>query len=545
MILGLYFKSFKGIIFVQSQIIINEKRKGGIIMQDKKSIRIFDTTLRDGEQAPGCSMNLQEKLEVAIALEAMKVDVIEAGFAIASQGDFQSVSEVSRIIKNARVASLSRATTGDIDRAWEAVKNAVSPVIHTFIATSPIHMDYKLRMTPDQVLERATSMVKYAKSFCPEVEFSAEDASRSDKDFLCKIFSAVIAAGATTINVPDTVGYSSPLEMASLIEYIMKNTSGIEKAIISVHCHNDLGMAVANSLASVKAGATQIECTINGLGERAGNAALEEVVMALKTRTDYFGCDTNIDTKKIFRASRLVSAVTGTTIQINKAVVGQNAFAHESGIHQHGVMANPLTYEIMTPEEVGIPTKQMVLGKHSGRHAFDDRLKNLGFAGSAEERDLLFSKFKELADRKKIVHDKDIEVLMGVQRKEEEINGLYKLDRFVVNTGNTITATASVRLDKQGVLAEQVAVGDGPVYAMFTAINKIAGVKPTLDDYSIQAVTEGQDAQGEVRVRIRNGSEFYKGRAVSTDILESSAKAYINAINQLVDDLSKTADEKK
>lgn len=509
-------------------------------MQEKKtSIRIFDTTLRDGEQAPGCSMNLQEKLEVALALESLQVDVIEAGFAIASLGDFQSVQEIARIIKNTRVASLARATTGDIDRAWEAVKAAASPMIHTFIATSPIHMEYKLRMSPEQVFERSVQMVKLAKSYCSDVEFSAEDATRSDRDFLCRILSAVIAAGATTINIPDTVGYSSPFEMAALIEYVMKNTNGIEKAIVSVHCHNDLGMAVANSLASVKAGARQVECTINGLGERAGNAALEEVVMALKTRKDYFGCESNIDTKRIYRTSKLVSAVTGTTIQINKSIVGQNAFAHEAGIHQHGVMANPLTYEIMTPDEIGIPTKQMVLGKHSGRHAFEDRLKDLGFAGSEEERDLIFNKFKDLADRKKIVHDKDIEVLMGIHRKEEEIHGIYKLDRFVVNTGNTITATASVRLDKQGVLLEQVAAADGPIYAMFTAINKIVGVKPILDDYAIQAVTEGQDAQGEVRIRLRCGSEFYKGRAVSTDILESSALAYISAINQLIDDISK------
>jgi 2-isopropylmalate synthase len=487
-------------------------------------------------------MNLQEKLEVALALESLQVDVIEAGFAIASLGDFESVNEVSKIIRNARVASLARATPGDIDRAWEAVKVAVSPVIHTFIATSPIHMEYKLRMTPDQVLERSIQMVKRASSYCPEIEFSAEDASRSDRDFLCRVFSAVIAAGATTINIPDTVGYSSPFEMSSLVEYIIKNTKGIEKAIISVHCHNDLGMAVANSLASVKAGANQVECTINGLGERAGNAALEEVVMSLKTRKDYFGCDTRIDTKRIYRTSKLVSAVTGTTLQINKSIVGQNAFAHESGIHQHGVMTNPLTYEIMTPEDIGIPTKQMVLGKHSGRHAFEDRLKDLGFAGSEEERNIIFNKFKDLADRKKIVHDKDIEVLMGIHRKEEEIKGLYKLDRFVVNTGNTITATASVRLDKQGVMMEQVAAADGPIFAMFTAINKIVGVKPVLDDYAIQAVTEGQDAQGEVRVRLRNGSDFYKGRAVSTDILESSALAYISAINQMIDDLGRQED---
>ncbi|MHB1484598.1 MAG: 2-isopropylmalate synthase [Saccharofermentanales bacterium] len=506
---------------------------------NKTFIKIFDTTLRDGEQAPGCSMNLQEKLEVALALEAMNVDTVEAGFAIASPGDFQSVNEIAKLLKKTKVASLARATTGDIDRAWEALKVAASPIIHTFIATSPIHMEYKLRMTGDQVLERAIQMVKYAKAYCPDVEFSAEDASRSDRKFLCRVLTGVIAAGATTINIPDTVGYSSPLEMADLIGYIINNTDGIEKSVISVHCHNDLGMAVANSLASVKAGARQVECTINGLGERAGNAALEEVVMALKTRGDYFGCDTKIDTKRIYRSSRLVSAVTGTTVQINKAIVGQNAFAHESGIHQHGMMANPLTYEIMTPEDLGIPTKQMILGKHSGRHAFDERLNDLGFNGTQEERDNLFSKFKELADRKKIVHDKDIEVLMGIHLNEEEINGVYKLDRFVVNAGNTITPIASVRLDKQGVLLEQVAAGDGPIYAMFTAINKIIGFKPVLDDYAIQAVTEGQDAQGEVRIRLRYGSEIYKGRAVSTDILESSALAYINAVNQMVDDISK------
>ncbi|MHB8963416.1 MAG: 2-isopropylmalate synthase [Saccharofermentanales bacterium] len=509
-------------------------------MQENTNIRIFDTTLRDGEQAPGCSMNLQEKLEVALALESLRVDVIEAGFAIASQGDFESVNEVARIIRNTRVASLSRATTGDIDRAWEAVRIAASPVIHTFIATSPIHMEYKLKMAPDFVLDRAYDMVRYARTFCPEVEFSAEDASRSDRDFLCKVFARVIEAGATTINIPDTVGYSSPFEMADLVRYIIANTKGIEKAIVSVHCHNDLGMAVANSLASIQSGARQIECTINGLGERAGNAALEEIVMALKTKKEVFGTETNIDTRQIYRASRLVSAVTGTKLQINKAVVGQNAFAHESGIHQHGVMANPLTYEIMTPQDIGIPAKQMVLGKHSGRHAFDARLKELGFDGTKEERDAIFIKFKELADRKKIVHDKDIEALIGISKIEEELPGIYKMDRFVVNTGNTITATASVRLlDRQGLLIEQVAAADGPIFALFTAINKIVGLKPVLDDYSIQAVTEGQDALGEVRIRIRYGSEFYKGRAVSTDILESSALAYLNAVNQLVADTEK------
>ncbi len=506
-------------------------------MKESGIVRIFDTTLRDGEQAPGCSMNLQEKLEVAQALELLRVDIIEAGFAIASEGDFESVNEVAKLIRECRVASLARATRGDIERAWEAVRPAVQPVIHTFLATSPIHMQYKLKMKPEDVLERTYEMVKFARSLCPEVEFSAEDASRSDPDFLCKVFGRAIEAGAGTINIPDTVGYSTPFEMAEIVRYVMQNTPGIEKTIVSVHCHNDLGMAVANSLAAVRAGANQVECTINGLGERAGNAALEEIVMSLKTRKEYFEKDTRIDTRQIYRASRLVSAVTGTKVQINKSVVGQNAFAHEAGIHQHGVMANPLTYEIMTPEDIGIPSKQMVLGKHSGRHAFDARLRELGFVGSKEESDAIFIKFKELADRKKIVHDKDIEALIGIYRIEEDIPGIYKLDRFVVNTGNTITATASVRLEKQGTMIEQVAAGDGPVYAMFTAVNKIAGVRPVLDDYSIQAVTEGQDAQGEVRVRIRYGSEIYKGRAISTDILQSSVQAYLNAVNQLADDL--------
>lgn len=503
-----------------------------------EKVKIFDTTLRDGEQAPGCSMNLREKLEVATALESLNVDVMEAGFAIASPGDFKAVNEIAKIIKNSSVASLSRARKADIERAWEAVKPAQSPVIHTFIATSPIHMEYKLKMKPDDVLEQAGQMVKYAASFCPNVEFSAEDASRSDKDFLCDVFSRVIKEGATTINIPDTVGYSTPFEMAELVEYVIKNTKGIEKAVVAVHCHNDLGMASANSLASIRAGARQVECTINGLGERAGNAALEEIVMAIKTRSEMFGCHTDINTKEIYRTSKLVSAVTGTKVQINKAIVGQNAFAHEAGIHQHGMMANPLTYEIMTPSEIGVPSKQMVLGKHSGRHAFEERIKRLGFTGGSKELDELFARFKELADHKKIVHDKDIEVLMGIYKEEEVIHGKYKLDRFVVNTGNTISPTASVRLLKEGAAIEKVASADGPVYAMFKAINKIANVSPVLLDYSIQAVTEGEDAQGEVRVKIRDGGEVYKGRGVSTDILESSAVAYVNAVNRLLQNKS-------
>ena len=502
--------------------------------EDKRIIRIFDTTLRDGEQAPGCSMNHQEKLEVALALEALRVDVIEAGFAIASPGDFESVKQIARQVREVRIASLARTVPADIERAWEALRGAQAPVIHTFIATSPIHMEYKLKMQPDKVLERAREMVALARSLCPEVEFSAEDASRSDWDFLCKVYGAVIAAGATTINIPDTVGYASPEEFGAMVAYVMKNTPGIEKAIVSVHCHNDLGLAVANSLAAVRAGASQVECTINGLGERAGNASLEEVAMALKTRTDYFGCDTRLDTKRIYRTSRLVSAVTGVPVQINKAVVGQNAFAHEAGIHQHGVMANALTYEIMSPESIGVPRKNMVLGKHSGRHAFEQRVRDMGFSTTREEIEILFAKFKDLADRKRTVTDRDLEALMGVSIAVDG-PGMYKLDRFVINSGNTITATATVRLLKEGVPVEMVATGDGPVDAMFTAINKIVGVKFVLTDYNLRAVTEGNDAQGEALIKIRREDEMFNGRGISTDVLEATANAYVNAINHMLE----------
>ncbi len=510
------------------------KGKEAMTKDDKRIIRIFDTTLRDGEQAPGCSMNHQEKLEVALALEALRVDTIEAGFAIASPGDFESVRQIAKQVRDVRIASLARAVPADIQRAWEALRGAQAPVIHVFLATSPIHMEYKLKMTADQVFERAREMVALAASLAPEVEFSAEDASRSDWDFLCKVYGAVLAAGAATINIPDTVGYASPEEFGAMVAYVMKNTPGIEKAVVSVHCHNDLGLAVANSLAAVRAGASQIECTINGLGERAGNASLEEVAMALKTRTEYFGCDTNLDTRRIYRTSRLVSAVTGAPVQINKAVVGQNAFAHEAGIHQHGVMANALTYEIMSPESIGVPRKNMVLGKHSGRHAFEQRIQDMGFQTTREELDVLFARFKELADRKRTVTDRDIEALMGVGVAEDK-PGLYKLERFVINSGNTITATATVRLLREGVPVEQVATGDGPVDAMFTAINRIVGVKFTLTDYTLRAVTEATDAQGEATVKIRRDAGIFNGRGISTDVLEATAKAYVNAINHMLE----------
>ncbi len=494
------------------------------------TIKIFDTTLRDGEQSPGCSMNLQEKIEVARQLEKLGVDVIEAGFAIASPGDFQSVKTIAETVKNARVASLSRALKKDIDRAYEAVKGAVSPRIHTFIATSPIHMEYKLKMKPDDVLAQAAEMVKYAKSLCFDVEFSAEDASRSDPEFLYRVFEAVIAAGATCINVPDTVGYSMPEEFGALVKGVKENVRGIEKVDLSVHCHNDLGLAVANSLAAISAGATQAECTINGIGERAGNAALEEIVMAIATRQDFYGFTTNINTKQIYNASRLISAITGVPVQPNKAIVGKNAFAHEAGIHQHGVLANKKTYEIMTPESIGLPENAIVLGKHSGKHAFCERLKDLGYMVDEQRIDESFERFKELADRKKDVSDLDLRALVELDQFEIPVD--YEFDSFVINSGNKMTATAVVKLIHDGQTVEEAATGDGPVDAAFNAIERCIGESFTLEDYIVRSVTGGKDAQGEVVVKLSKDDKNVKGRGLSTDIVEASVKAYIDAINR-------------
>ena len=498
-------------------------------------VYIFDTTLRDGEQSPGCSMNFQEKIEVAKQLERLKVDVIEAGFAIASPGDFQSVKAIAQTVKDCTVASLSRALPQDIDRSWEALKNAASPRIHTFIATSDIHMRHKLKMSPEEVLEQVKKMVAYAKKYCSDVEFSAEDATRTDPEFLYRIFEAAIRAGATVVNVPDTVGYTTPDELYELIRGIRNNVPNIDKALISVHCHNDLGMAVANTLAAIKAGATQVECALNGIGERAGNAALEEVVMALKTRHSVFDLDCGADTTQINRSSKLLSSITGISVQPNKAIVGANAFAHEAGIHQHGVMAEKSTYEIMTPESIGLSKNTMVLGKHSGRHAFEDRLKSMGYTLNKEELDEAFEKFKILADKKKVVQDADLEVLLS--HKAVKIPETYTLDRFVINTGNTITATASVRLAKhngEAIVMEEVATGDGPMEAAFRAIEKIVGISFTLEDYKLRSVTEGQDAQGESYVKIRRGARVYTGKGVSTDIFESGVMSYLNALNKMI-----------
>jgi 2-isopropylmalate synthase len=498
----------------------------------EKRIKIFDTTLRDGEQSPGCSMNLAEKLEVAKQLELLKVDVIEAGFAVASPMDFESVKEIAKIVSNATVGSLARAVERDISVAYDAVKNAVNPLIHTFIATSPIHMEYKLKMKPDEVLEKIAYMVKFASNLCPNIEFSAEDAMRSDKEFLARAFSIAIKNGATVINVPDTVGYRTPLEVAEYITYLKDNVDGIEKATISVHCHNDLGMAVANSISAINAGATQVECTVNGIGERAGNASLEEIVMILKTRYDYFNAVTNIDTKQIYRTSKLISTITGVAIPPNKAIIGANAFAHESGIHQHGMLAHKETYEIMTPSSIGKPENQMVLGKHSGRHAFDERLNTLGYTLSKEEIDKVFEQFKILADKKKTISDRDIEALL--ENKSRTIQETYSLERFVINSGNTITATAMIKVKVNEDTIEKVSIGDGPIDASFKAINEITQKEFILDDYIIHAVTEGEDALGEAVVKLTYNGIQATGRAISTDIIEASIKAYLNGVNKLL-----------
>jgi 2-isopropylmalate synthase, bacterial type len=501
-------------------------------------IKIFDTTLRDGEQTPGVSLNIQEKLEIARQLAKLGVDVIEAGFAIASPGDFLAVKTVAENVKGACIASLCRAVEKDIDRAWEAVQYAEDPRIHTFIATSEIHMKYKLKMTEEEVLQRAVSMVRRAKAYCSNVEFSAEDASRTKPEFLYRVLEGVIDAGATVLNIPDTVGYSSPEEFGKLIRNIRENVGNIDKAEISVHCHNDLGLAVANSLAAMKNGATQLECTINGLGERAGNASLEELIMGIETRKDYYGQIVhNIDTKQIYRTSKLVSKLTGVGVQPNKAIVGANAFAHESGIHQHGVLEEKSTYEIMTPESIGLTQNRMILGKLSGKHAFEDRLKELGYNLSSEDVSKAFEQFKNLADKKKTVLDRDIEAL--VEEKVSEVEEVYQLDSFQINSGNKVIAMANVSLWKKGNLITEAATGDGPVNAAFNAIERTVGFGLELQDYSLKGVTEGADALGEATVRVMKDGRIFVGRGVSTDIIEASVKAYLNAINRVMSEMEK------
>ena len=492
---------------------------------------IFDTTLRDGEQSPGASMNTAEKLRLARQLERLGVDVMEAGFPAASNGDFEAVKLISETIRNAQVAALARTSKTDIDRAWEAIKYAVHPRIHTFIATSDIHMKHKLRMTRDQVIETAAEAVRYARSFTENVEFSAEDGSRSDWDFLCQVYGTVIKEGATTLNLPDTVGYALPDEFGQLIKYLREHTPGIEKVIISTHCHNDLGLATANTLAGLKAGARQAEVTINGIGERAGNTSLEEVVMSLYTRSDLMGFTTGIKTKEIYPSSRLVSMVTGIVVQPNKAIVGANDFAHEAGIHQDGVLKNRMTYEIMEPKTVGLDTNRLVLGKHSGRHAFKAKLTDLGFDMTQDEINRLFEKFKELADKRKELLDEDIEALVAEQVLR--VHDVYELGYLNVVSGTVTVPTATVRLKIKGKEVQKAGFGIGPIDATYNTIAKMTGSKSKLLRFTVSAITGGMDAQGEVTVRLIEDGLVALGKGTDTDIITASAKAFINGLNRL------------
>jgi 2-isopropylmalate synthase len=498
--------------------------------QPAGKIIIFDTTLRDGEQCPGASMNIEEKLQMARALTALNVDVIEAGFPIASPGDFEAVKAVAEQITGRIICGLARSLEKDILRAAEALAPAGRKRIHVFCATSEVHRKFKLRKAKDQIVTMSVEAIKLAKTFTDDVEFSPEDASRTEWDFLAQVLSAVIEAGATTLNIPDTVGYAVPYEFGNLIRYLREHVKGIERTVISVHCHNDLGMAVANSLAAVRAGARQVECTINGIGERAGNASLEEVVMALKTRRDIFGAETNIVTQRIYPTSRLFSSITGINVQRNKAVVGENAFAHEAGIHQHGVLANRETYEIMRPEDVGIPASKLVLGKHSGRHAFRDRVEALGYKISDAQLDAAFDLFIRLADKKKNVYDEDIESILEAQT--ERIVETWKLVALQTMAGTNSMPTATVTLDKQGQQFTDAATGDGPVDAIYSAIGRITGVELKLTDYQLRAVTGGKEAQGEVTVEVDLGGRKIRARGLSTDIVEASGRAYLAAVNR-------------
>lgn len=497
-----------------------------------KKIYIFDTTLRDGEQTPGVSLDIEEKLQIASQLQQLGVDVIEAGFPLASRGDFEAVKAIAQNIRGPVIVGLARTTKQDIETAWQALKYAENPRIHTFIATSDIHMEYKLKMKSEEVLKRAYEMVSYAKSLCPSVEFSPEDGTRTRPEFLYKVIETAINAGADIVNIPDTVGYSTPSEFGALIKGIKENVPNISKAIISVHCHNDLGLAVANSLAAVENGAEQIECAINGLGERAGNAALEEIVMAIKTRKAHFDCHTNVITEQITRTSNLVSHITGMEIQNNKAIVGTNAFAHESGIHQHGVLECRETYEIMMPESVGLKKNSIVLGKHSGRHAFEERLKELGYTNvSGDKINEAFAKFKDLADKKKTVSDEDIEAL--VKHEVFQTPEAYTLEYYQVSSGSSTISTSTIKVNYNGGTISEAACGDGPVDAAFKAIEKATGITVKLKDYFIKAVGTGKDALGEVTLKIEKDNKIFSGKGISTDIVEASAKAFINSINKM------------
>ncbi len=495
-------------------------------------VAIFDTTLRDGEQSPGCSMNLEEKLRLARQLDALGVDVIEAGFPIASDDDFAAVREVARTCRRPVIAALCRTTPEDIERAWEALSEAARPRIHTFVATSDIHLQFKLQKTREEVIEMAANAVRMARRFTDDVEFSAEDATRSDLDYLCQVITAVIEEGATVVNIPDTVSYTIPAEYSYIIGTLKERVPNIDRAVISVHCHNDLGLGVANSLAAVAAGARQIECTINGIGERAGNASLEEIVMALRVRKDLMPFETGIVTEEIYRTSQALSNITGVHVQPNKAVVGKNAFAHEAGIHQHGVLKNRLTYEIMTPESVGVKTNSIVLGKHSGRHALNKKYEEMGYQLSRPELDKAYKLFTKLADQKKEIFEEDLMAIL--QDGIAQIPERFKLRSVQATAGTSTLSTALVTLadSKTEEVETQTSAGDGPVNAVYQAIDKITGLAGNLIDYTVRSISRGTDAVGEVFVHVEFEDVSYTGKAASTDIVDASARAYLNAVNK-------------
>ncbi len=505
-------------------------------MEDKANkVIIFDTTLRDGEQAPGCSMTIDEKIHVARRLQRLGVDAIEAGFPAASQGDFDSVKEVASSVDNLIVAGLARCVPEDIEKAAEAIQPAPKGRIHVFLATSEIHRRHKLKKARDEIIKMAVKGVKEAGKFCPDVEFSPEDASRTEPDFLSEVVEAVIDAGAKTVNIPDTVGYAIPWQFGEIIGMLMENVKNINEAVISVHCHNDLGLAVANSLEAIRNGARQVECTINGIGERAGNCALEELVMTLRTRRDVFNAYTSINTRQIVHASKIVSNVTGMMVQRNKAIVGENAFAHEAGIHQDGVIKERSTYEIMSPEDVGAEKSRLVLGKHSGRHAFHDRLKELGIELSENQFEHVFEDFKSLADKKKQIFDEDIEAIVReVLEAGETAHVVVELLNFHISSGTGTVPTATVELNIKGEKNTDAATGDGPIDAVYRAIDRITEMECTLADYTIRAVTGGKDAMGEVTVQVETKGRSERGRATSTDIVEASTRAYIMAVNRIL-----------
>lgn len=493
-------------------------------------IYLFDTTLRDGEQSPGVSLNVEEKLEIAQQLARLGVDVIEAGFPIASPGDFKAVQTIAREVKGPIIAGLCRATRRDIDRTWEALREAESPRIHTFLATSDIHLRHKLQKSREEVLAQAVEAVQYARAYCSDVEFSAEDASRSDPDFLAQVVEGVIEAGAAVVNLPDTVGYAVPEEFGQFIRRIRERVANIDRAIISVHCHDDLGMAVANSLAGIMNGARQVECAVNGIGERAGNASLEEIIMALYTRYSFYQKKMRVNYEEIYRTSRLVSALTGMAVQSNKAIVGKNAFAHESGIHQDGVLKERSTYEIMSPELIGLSRGTLVLGKHSGRHAFKERMAELGYELKEDELDRAFLTFKEIADKKKEVTNDDLEAL--VKEQVRTIPERFKLDYLHISSGTSIVPTATIKLSIENKVFESAATGDGPVEAACRAVDRITDIYGKMHDYKLNAISSGKDALGEVLSHIEIDGKIYNGRGLSTDIIEASVKSYIHAINK-------------